>query len=592
MFLKKAVVDGKAYYAIAESYQGESDHIKTRYIRRLGKLSDLEAARWRLILSAPAHEVPKHFLNLDSIVCYRTWKHGVPALASAIWENFGFSSIVSESLSRISNKGFVARLIGAMVVNRLDDPCSKLKLLDWVDRTSLQFIIDLPPPGMKLHVNHFYRAMDVLWERRDTIERKVYERIVKPRSNCSVIAKDITSTYFEGEKSEIAEYGYSRDHRPDLKQVCWSLIETEEGYPITLEVYAGDTPDKSTVKASIKRLKELFGVERGIFVIDRGMATEDNREVITQAGYNFIEAELLSTNEVRGVVKEALSLGLEEDWTFVVGDYAQQRLGIGEEEGATCNRLKGREIIHGGDRYLVVLNEQKARNELDRLEGRLALGERMISEVEAYARKRPKVGSDAARVIGMVARKLESKKLSPYFLIEGWDGKERRVRYSQKSERVESERRYAGMWVLRTDMMSKSHQEIMKLYKGLWVLEHTFREIKNSLDLRPMWHRKPDRIKAHIWICVMAYLIGRMVEEDLRKNNVLDADSKHYTCTRTFDSFRNVVLNEQGFEDPVSKDAQTQRWWVTTELDRKQLAIINALKVGKDSFALSRGLSY
>lgn len=107
-----------------------------------------------------------------------------------------------------------------------------------------------------------------------------------------------------------------------------------------------------------------------------------------------------------------------------------------------------------------------------------------------------------------------------------------------------------------------------------------------------MWYRKPDRIRAHIWICVFACLLERIVEEEVRSKNVLDSNGKPYTGSRVFDEFRNIMLNEQGFRDPMTQKEQTNRWWVTTQLDQKMLEITNALDVKKESFVLEKGLSY
>ncbi|MCL5068649.1 MAG: IS1634 family transposase, partial [Thaumarchaeota archaeon] len=259
-----------------------------------------------------ANEISKHFFNIENMACYKSWNHGIPALAASLFKQLGIDTILLHSLSKVSNKSYVSKLIESMVINRLDDPCSKLKLLDWMDQSSLQFILDIPPPGMKLHVNSFYRAMDYLWERRDLIEKKIFDNIVKPRSSKSgVIAKDLTSTYLEGEESPLADYGYSRDHhRPDLKQVTWSLIETEEGYPVTPEVYRGNTVDKSTLKESVERLKKIFGITSGIFIIDRGIATEENIQFLAREGFSHLASE--SVRDVQEIVDEALSFGLEE----------------------------------------------------------------------------------------------------------------------------------------------------------------------------------------------------------------------------------------------------------------------------------------
>ncbi len=588
MFLKKTVVkqNGEVYryYAIAESYRDERGRIQTRYVRRLGALSDAEAEWWRTILSSPVHDVPKSFVNLDSFVCNKSLSHGIPVLADATYSNLGLKTIISESLSRIHNRSLVSRLTEVMIVNRLDDPCSKLALLEWLPRTSLPFLLGLPrddgPDDLALNENSFYRAMDVLWERRDGAEKMIYERIVKPLSKdgdyCGgVLAKDITSTYFEGDYAENAAYGYSRDHRHDLRQVTFSIIETDEGYPITLEVYPGNTVDKATVTESVTRLKRLFGITRGIFVFDRGMVTEENMEFVKGEGFSYIVSELVSKDEVREAIEEALKLGLEE---------LKEKGG----EGQTTRKeaLKARDVTLGGVRYIVVHDSTKERRDIERLERMLAKAEKVLSGAQRYVEKYKKKMSKEKVVVEYVSRKLQRHRLFPYFEKGklSFDENSTRIIASYDEGKIEREKRYAGIWVLSTDLPAERKRAIdaIKMYRGLWVLENTFRTMKSSLDLRPMWHRKDQRIRAHIWICMIAYLIERIVEDEVRKGLHHNDDDRPITAARIFESFRNVMLNENGFRDDRAR--MEKKWWVATELDKDQMEIVKALRIDPGTF--------
>lgn len=598
--MKKSVIRGTAYYAIAESHRDENGRTKTIYFRRLGKLTEPEAKRWRFILSGDSRGVLGEFIDLQAdTVCFNSWNHGISCLVSVLWEKLGFSSIISESLSHVPNKSFVAKFIEAMIVNRLEDPRSKLGLVEWLEKdTSLQFLIDLPPLGAELNEMQFYRAMDELLKRRDTIEKKIYERIVKPRSGCSVLAKDLTSTYFEGKKSPLAKYGYSRDHRPDRMQVNWSLIETEEGLPITLEVYEGNVVDKKTVIKSIRRIKRVFGITRGIFIVDRGMSTEDNIKAVVEEGFQYVAAEKLDQKAVLSVVDEALSKGLEV--LFVEEENGKQlKLPVGAETQTPAEAsviLRGREILaadgaeNNGGRYIVLHSPQKEKEDLKSLKKDLCLGKQILSKVEKYAINHPnKVGNDPLKVLKMAVRHLEAEKLSKYF-VRSWDPVQKKLAYELKQKKIESDTKYAGLWVLRTNVPSEEKKalDIIELYKGLWKIEHTFREIKSSLEIRPMYHRKGDRVKAHIWICVIAYLIEKIIEEELRKKEIFAAVAEPITGMGSIQSFRNITLSELGLKGSSTR----ARWWVTTELDKAQLKILKALGIDKNEFKLSRGLSY
>lgn len=618
VFLKRSSFHGREYYALAESVR-EGEKVRTMIIKKLGPLSDVEVAWWRTILSTPVHDVPKQFVNLDSFACFRSFRHGVPALAHSLYSNLGFGAMVYGALSRVRNRSLVSKLIEVMVLNRIDDPCSKLRLLDeWLPLTSLPFVLDLPYSlddervAVGLNENSFYRAMDLLWERRDAIEKRVYEKIVKPLSKGALLAKDITSTYFEGETSPIAKLGYSRDHRPDLKQVNFSLIETEEGYPFTLEVYPGNTADVSTVRASVKRLREVFGITSGTFVSDRGMAADiRNIWVLRESGFNHVLAVPSSRDVAREVIREALGLA-RGAWQEVSveperpdddddDDDGPAQAKLLDEIGAAVRTKEEDQPVRvcevsprEGDRFIVVYSAAKKKNDIEHLDKVLARGERILSEIRKKASPssspQPQPTDKLVRLVQTASRRLQSRMLFAYFRVE-WDDAKNELILERREERIEEERRCAGMWVLRTDLPEekRSAPEILSIYRKLWLLEDTFKELKGSLELRPIWHRKPDRIKAHIWICMMAYLIERIVEQMMTSaggGQAAAAREVHgMTAARVFNAFRNIDLNQQGFRE--SKIGE-KRWWTVTELSRRHLELIDALKVEKDALKLKR----
>jgi transposase len=611
VFVKRFSFHGREYYALAESVR-EGKKVRTRILRKLGPLSDVEAAWWKTIISTPVHDVPKQFINLDSFACFRSFRHGVPALVHALYSNLGFRAIVYGALSKVRNRSLVSKLIEVMIVNRLDDPCSKLGLLEWLPLTSLPFVLDLPcsldeeendAAVVGLNENSFYRAMDILWERRDAIEKRVYKSIVRPLSRGALLAKDITSTYFEGDTSPIAKLGYSRDHRPDLMQVNFSLIETEEGYPFTLEVYPGNTADVSTVRASVKRLRELFGLTSGIFVSDRGMADIRNIWVLRESGFKHVLAVPSSRDLAREAIEEALGLAKsawQEDVAVeperakkddhhhgsaqakLIDDRRRRTTPMStEEDEDEDEQVRVCEVSpRDGDRFIVVYSAAKKRNDIEHLDKVLARGERILSEIRSKVSPPPQRTDRLVRLVQTASKQLQSKSLSPYFRV-GWDEAKKEFLAEREEERIAQDRRCAGMWVLRTDLpkIEKSALEILSIYRKLWLLEDTFRELKGPLELRPIWHRKPDRIKAHIWICMMAYLIERIVEQMM-----LLAAGEPITATRVFNSFSNIDLNQQGFKDgKVDK-----RWWTVTELSGRHIELMRALKVERSAFKPGR----
>jgi hypothetical protein len=172
----------------------------------------------------------------------RTLQYGREALGHALWRRLGLHTIVLECLDGTPHKARTAQLLETMVLNRLCDPTSKFGIREWLKVSATPMLLGYS--GKPLHDNLLYRAMDVLWSRKDALERRVFERVVRPTTRSPmVLCHDLTSSYYEGEGGPLAQFGYSRDHRADRPQITWGMVVTPEGLPITLQVYPGNTPD-------------------------------------------------------------------------------------------------------------------------------------------------------------------------------------------------------------------------------------------------------------------------------------------------------------------------------------------------------------
>ena len=559
MFLKRSIAKKHAYYSLAESVR-VGGKVKTMIVKQLGRLSNEEADRWNMLLRTKPHEIIQYVFTPD-IRCLNSYRHGTVSLAHAMWKRLGLDSIVYDALSHVKHRATDAKLIETMVINRIDDPCSKLAMLEWMPRTSLPFMLGMD--AQELNENMFYRSMDALWKRRDTIERKLFETVVSRYTNSGIVLKDLTSTYFEGTHCTIAKHGYSRDHRPDCLQVSWSLIETEDGLPVTFEIYPGNTPDKKTLSGSIERIQRLFKLKNGIFVSDRGIATEENIHTVVAAGFHYIVAETLSN--VTEIADSAIAAGLHP----VDGD----------------GDLTYADVLNGG-RYIVIHGREKEKDDLSTLDRVLAKGEGIIAGVMHYASEHPNVAHE--KILAMAVRKLERHHLGTYFSVE-WDDDKKSIRAVQK-EKVDRERKYAGYWILQTDLNDRSVSEIISVYRGLWRIENTFREIKSSLDVRPVYHRRNDRVAAHIWICVLAYLIERIAEIDVKREqerNSPDVTLPAITAQTVFAAFDTIVLNENAV-----KGNAKQRWFTATELTGWHSSLAEALGIGKEVFTAENAVRF
>jgi len=563
VYLKRTMSRGTAYYALAESVR-EGKKVRTNILRSLGPLADAEAEHWRKLLYLPAHDIMDlEVLQRGALHTYQSHRHGVVALVHALWHHTGFHGIVLRSLNGVSNKGRTAKILEVLVANRFESPGSDLSVLEWFPQTSLPFILGMKPELM--YDNLLYRTLSVLWNQRDLIEKRIWEDIVRPRSSSLVVGKDITSSYFEGRGPPMAEKGYSRDRRRDCRQVNWGLVVTEEGYPITLEVYPGNTPDKATVEGTCKRLKELFKVDRAIFVGDRSTCTGDNVAVVQERNYDYIVAE--TNTNVQAVLEEAKKREWE-NWTEQKS--GQQQVLPGFEPP---DQVVGVNIDVDGSRYVVAKSSEKMRDDLETLSYNLTRGEAALQQVKKYAETHQKVHHH--KILRMAARRLEKLKISKYFDLH-WN--EHGGFAYTLTTKVDQEREHAGIWVLQTSLKSMHSSMIIHIYKELWRIEHAFREIKSVLLVRPIGHQRDDRTEVHIWICVLAYLLERMAEEMVRKAGI------DKTGQGVFESFRNLTLNEQGV------DNLEKRWWSTTEIGVYQKNILSALGLKEDMLKIKQSL--
>jgi len=403
--------------------------------------------------------------------------YGTVHLVRELADRLKITSVIRSQLKRRRFTGAVGKgsfrdvpialAILAMVINRLMEPSSKhaMVMSDWLEED-----IYLPgSEGIKLH--HLYRGLDFLeackealeaelfWQSRDLFHHKL-----------DMVFYDTTSTYVEGAGADdLCQYGYSRDHRSDRKQVVIGLATDKEGMPITSCVFPGNTMDMLTMETMLKRL-EPFDIENCMFVCDRGMVSQENLDKLEQSGYGYlVGVKLRQLKEVRDQV------------LTVRGPYHQ-----------VTDNLSVKEVRLGGKRYLICFNEQEAKR--DR-EIREALLETLSGELEAVnaGQKSPCIILHHTTKKRLV-RQLKTGKL---VLNKG---------------AIDRESRYDGKYVLRTSNLELSAAELAQQYKNLFRVERAFRTLKSGLDLRPLYHRVEHRIKAHVFLCILSYYIARYAE--------------------------------------------------------------------------------
>jgi transposase len=395
---------------------------------------------------------------------------------------------LSESMSRHLRKskvGFdVAQMVKVMVLNRVSDPLSKLGIMRWL---ATVYIPELHAGDVEYH--HLLRAMDYLISIKDEIERDLYNQLVTLFSpDVEVVFYDLTSSYFEGEGPELAEYGYSRDSRPDRKQIVLALVVTREGLPIYHEVLAGNTADVTTLSQTVEVLRGRFQIRKTVFVCDRGLVSQENLDKLDQIGFPYIISLRPRNNEEAQALYQKTLFGFESDSSLnglLIKEARRDKIRYIQCHNPEVARekKKGRE-----QRYT------KIRAEIKRLEKRFQRGQ--LTERDLYHR---------------VFKVLEDKRMATYFDPKIEDG--RLILYI-RPEVWEREAYLDGKFFLKTNLSSDelATPEVVRSYKQLQEVERAFRELKDFLKIRPIFHYTDSRVRAHVFICVLAYLLEKLVE--------------------------------------------------------------------------------
>jgi transposase len=425
-------------------------------------------------------------------------EYGVSLVAQQLWRELGLDQLLARLPQ--SQSAPVSEAVFRMVVNRLCDPQSKLSLVDWEDERGnhhrgWQGQVHWPAGQQALDYNQYLRAMDRLHPHRAALEEALFDRTTNLLSlPLRLCFYDLTSTYFEGDGvCELAQYGYSRDHRDDRAQVVVGLAVTQEGLPITHRVYPGATVDVATFVPMAEELRQRFGLQEAVIVADRGMFSADNVADLARAGQRYILA-LRSRQQTEGELALALAEAAKLPRPRAV-DAPWERREVKLLEGV---------------RHMVVYSAFKARHDFEVRDRRLRRALPELHDLQARAR-REKLG--VQRITERATRILTAHKCARYFQVEVKEG-----RLSFRLDRAEyrQQRRHDGVFVLETNHPELGTDEVVASYRQLMEVERAFRVLKSLVKLRPIYHHRDRRVETHIFICFLAYLLAKVMEQRLR----------------------------------------------------------------------------
>jgi transposase len=416
---------------------------------------------------------------------------------------------------------------------RLCEPSSELHIAEtWYRGTALEDLLALPAP--LVNDDRLYRALDRLVLHKTALERHLVARLGELFAlDYDLLLYDVTSIYFEGvaAANPLARRGHSRDHRPDCKQVCLALVVTREGMPLGYEVFAGNRTDVTTVEEIVEAMEARYGLAQRIWVMDRGMTSEDNLEWLRQTGRRYLVgtpkselkkwagaiAEARDWQEVRDGIEAKHCVGPDGVETFVLIRSVERR----EKERAMHERFARR--IEDG---LTRLGERvgRARRPLDVRRLERQLGRLLERNQRAAGRYVIEFVPDPMRLAGV------------------------RLDWSARPEWDDWARWSEGCYVLRTNVTDWSPDELWRTYIQLTDAEAAFRIQKSELGIRPVWHQRADRVQAHILVCFLAYVLWKTLEQWQRRAGLGQSPRTIFDELRRIQSTDIVLPAEDGRE--------------------------------------------
>lgn len=468
MYIKKSrvFIKGKTYEYL-RLVQGVrvGSKVKHKVIAYLGRSDDPASAAAFLFHKSPLSN------NKQQARLY-----GLPMACNFVIEKIlDLSSILTAVFPASVPKGLFL-LIKLMILSRIINPESKLSLTRWYQHL---YLPEKLPKTIDVH--KFYGALDYLIEKKEPIEQELYKRLVKEELiDTTLVFYDLTSSYFEGEDCDIAKFGHSRDHRSDCLQITLGLVIDKGGLPLYHEVFEGNMSDSKTVKGILDKVKNVLSIKNIIFVADKGMLSPENMEELKKLekdGYTYIISQSPRTgyDNLKPYLLEKAS------WESISSTLYFTKTNDGL---ILCYNPK------------TALKAKYTRDEkIDKLTSFIATE---LSKETLSKRKQSK-----NTIHDRIIKKLHSSHASKYF-----DSKDN---FKLKEEILAKEELLDGVWVL-TGNANLTPKEMVKTYKQEAKIESSFRVIKDVVEIRPIYHYNVNRVRAHVFICVLSYLAARILE--------------------------------------------------------------------------------
>ncbi len=477
---------GRYQYLQLVENRWEDGRSRQRVITTLGRLDQMtEKGEIESLIRSLSRFSEKAFLILSdrSQFSASAQKIGPALIFERLWKELNIGTIISGLVAERKFGFSIERALFLTVLHRL--------FVSGSDRGCDRWRRDYRIEGTdEIDLHHLYRAMAFLGEEladqkdrtpffprsmKDLIEEEMFDFRRDLFTSLDLVFLDTTSIYFEGQGGEeIGRRGHSKDHRPDLNQMVVGALLDNQGKPLACEMWPGNTADVRSVIPVVSRLKSRFGAGRFCIVADRGMISQSTIEELNKRQLSYILG--VRMRRVKVVKEEVLA---------DTGEY--QEVYPEKSDSKEPSPLKVKEVIVDGVRYIVCRNERQARKDA-------ADREAIVASLEEKLKTSPK------SLIG-------NKGYRPFLKID-------KESVTIDKNKIEADARFDGIWVLTTNT-DLSAQEVALKYKELWMVEHTFRDMKSVLDTRPIFHKRDETIRGHVFCSFLALALKKELDDRL-----------------------------------------------------------------------------
>lgn len=531
MFIKRtrsgSKENPKYYLQIVQSYRDKNGKPRHKVIANLGREEEIINDGTIDDLMEKLSKYSKKFILIDKDKesFEKTFIYGPLIVLEKIWKELNMKGILNEIKNTTDIRYDLNNTVKLMVLNRFIEPFSKLRTSEWKDNIFFEDFKDI-----QLH--HLYRSLDILKDNKDLLQKELYTKQQELfKEKVELVFYDLTTIYIESDKNEnsnLKRFGYSKDNKTDCVQVILALILNENKVPIGYEIFPGNTYEGHTVEKTIEDLKTKFDIDKIVFIGDRGILSKDNLKKISQSGNEYI-------------VKAKLSSLPKKIKTDIFNKSTYKMIsGVDNEESILMKEYRFTEK-EDGKRLVLAYSDKLAKRDkhqrdllLEKLENRLS------------SDKKATISSQYKRFLSIKKHKV---------CID-----------NNKVKEMEKRDGYFGFY---TNNKTLSSLEIFENYKLLWQIEESFRCLKSTLDIRPMFHWTDDRIEGHIGMCFISFYILRVIQKKLSDNSDLNispdkiftelsdikvvkllTNDEIYYCRTCISGLKNKIIRSLGCKIP------------------------------------------